>query len=288
MNSTAHNPDENPPGLKRRDFLSQTLSIAGASVLASVIEPARAGAPKQPPLTDAKVRVVGRVAGGRGGFYSPNRAPLQASPLMKLPIGSIAPGGWLLTQLQVQAEGLNGRMTEVSDYLDITKSGWMAPENNSFEEVPYWLRGFVRLGYVLKDARIRQTTKNWVDSILKTQQVDGYFGPIPLKTSIGGKPDTSIASGARFNDGHPHLAIFTRERASGDLKLWADGQLAASGRGGMQSLNAPAQLGLGAQTNGAIPLTGEIGEVQLYARFLSGAQRQQSEQKLMKKWVIGA
>ncbi len=103
-----------------------------------------------------------------------------------------------------------------------------------------------------------------------------------------GIPDISIASGAGFNDGKPHLAIFTRERASGDLKLWVDGQLAASGRGGTQSLNSPAQLGLGAQTTGENPLSGDIGEVQLYARILTGAQRQQSEQKLMKKWGIGA
>src|ERR1017187_1311069 len=47
-------------------------------------------------------------AGGRGGFYIGNRAPLAPSPLLRLPPGSIQPQGWLLTMLQTQRNGLNG------------------------------------------------------------------------------------------------------------------------------------------------------------------------------------
>lgn len=124
-----------------------------------------------------------------GGLYSPNRAPLQPAAFMKLPVGSIAPQGWLLTQLQIQANGLNGRMPEVSDYLNYDKTGWITPANDGWEEVSYWLRGFAPLGYVLGDARIIETTRKWAQGIMATQQEDGWFGPARVKTVLEGGPD---------------------------------------------------------------------------------------------------
>jgi hypothetical protein len=108
---------------------------------------------------------------------------------MKLPPASIKPLGWLKGQLLLQADGLNGRMPEISDYLDINTTGWTHPERDGFEEVGYWFRGFSPLGYVLHDPRIMDTTRQWVEAVIATQTDDGWFGPTSLRTSMSGMPD---------------------------------------------------------------------------------------------------
>ena len=55
------------------------------------------------------------------GHYIQNRAPLQPVPFQKLPPGAVQPSGWLLAQLKVQLNGLNGRLSEISDYLITSK-----------------------------------------------------------------------------------------------------------------------------------------------------------------------
>ncbi|HOC30918.1 MAG TPA: hypothetical protein PKK84_01585, partial [Armatimonadota bacterium] len=54
--------------------------------------------------------------------YTANRAPLVPNPLVKLPIGCIRPEGWLRTQLQLDAEGLVGRLSELSPWLEYETS----------------------------------------------------------------------------------------------------------------------------------------------------------------------
>ena len=125
-----------------------------------------------------------------GGFYTPNRAPLQGVPFQKLPPGAVVPRGWLLKQLQLDANGLSGRMPEISDYLKYEGNGWVDPKSNDgWEELPYWLRGYGDLSYVLKDPKMLAMTQKWVDGILANQKPDGYFGPDRLRDAEGGKPD---------------------------------------------------------------------------------------------------
>ena len=42
-----------------------------------------------------------------------NRAPLASSQYTELPLGAIRPQGWLLEQVQRQANGLTGHLDEV-------------------------------------------------------------------------------------------------------------------------------------------------------------------------------
>jgi hypothetical protein len=126
-------------------------------------------------------------------FYVGNRAPLAPSPFYKLPIGAITPRGWLRHQLEMERDGMTGHLEEISPWLDFAKSSWADPQGRGkygWEEMPYWLKGYGDLGYVLKDKAIVAEAKKWIVAVLATQREDGWFGPRELLTSLeGGKPD---------------------------------------------------------------------------------------------------
>ena len=116
---------------------------------------------------------------GARGHYVGNRTPLAPSPLVKLPIGAIRPHGWLLGQLELMRDGFVGHLPEVSRFCR-GDSGWLHPDAKSWEEVPYWLKGFGDLGYVLRDQRIIDEARVWIDAYLAGQRDDGWLGPRPL------------------------------------------------------------------------------------------------------------
>jgi hypothetical protein len=129
---------------------------------------------------------------GTNAFYPANRAPLSPSPFAKLPIGSIAPKGWLRHQLELEKDGLTGRLKEVSPWLNFEQSSWGNKAGQGglgWEELPYWLKGYGDLGYVLRDDTIIAEAKKWIESALGSQREDGWFGPRALLTSIDGKTD---------------------------------------------------------------------------------------------------
>jgi hypothetical protein len=133
----------------------------------------------------------GRAAKSQGQagnpFYQGNRAPLTPSPFIKLPIGSIRPQGWLRKQLALMADGFSGRLPEVSPWATYKGNAWVSATGtgeHGWEEVPYWLRGYGDLGYVLGDARITADMRRWIEGILSSQRPDGYFGPEANRTSV--------------------------------------------------------------------------------------------------------
>jgi hypothetical protein len=125
-------------------------------------------------------------------FYIGNRLPLMPSPFYKLPIGAITPRGWLRHQLELERDGMTGHLEQISPWLDFSKSSWADPLGRGkfgWEEMPYWLKGYGDLGYVLKDAAIAAEAKKWIEAALATQREGGYFGPRELLTSLDGKAD---------------------------------------------------------------------------------------------------
>ncbi len=113
-------------------------------------------------------------------FYVANRPPLEPSPWARLPIGAIRPRGWILTQLRLMADGYTGRLTELSPWCKADGNAWMSPEgtgHSHWEELPYWLKGFGDLGYILQDERILEETERWIEAVLASQEPDGWFGP---------------------------------------------------------------------------------------------------------------
>ncbi len=91
-------------------------------------------------------------------FYVGNRPPLKPAPLIKLPVGAIRPEGWLRRQLQLQAEGFHGHLEEISPYLVKKNNAWLDPSgtgDHGWEELPYWLKGYCNLGFVMRDEAVQ-------------------------------------------------------------------------------------------------------------------------------------
>ena len=98
--------------------------------------------------------------------------PMAFEPL---PLGQIAPDGWLRTQLRIQADGLTGHLDEF--WPDVRDSGWIGGEAEGWERAPYWLDGLVPLAYLLDDPGLKAKVNRWFDYILEHQLEDGWFGP---------------------------------------------------------------------------------------------------------------
>ncbi len=114
------------------------------------------------------------------GFYVGNRKPLTPSPLIKLPAGHVEPRGWLRHQLVLEADGMVGQLTRLSNWCRFEGSAWVDPKGvgaYGWEELPYWLKGYVSLGAVLKNQHILDESHKWIDAVMAGQREDGYFGP---------------------------------------------------------------------------------------------------------------
>ena len=88
-----------------------------------------------------------------------HRAPLTPNTLAPLPLGAIRPEGWLLEQLQIQAQALSGRLDEI----------WP-------EDAPRDLSGLVALAWTLDDPALKARATACVERILEGQREDGWFG----------------------------------------------------------------------------------------------------------------
>ena len=110
--------------------------------------------------------------------YVSSKAPMMPQQFIKLPVGSIKPEGWLLTQLQLQKDGLNGHLGEISAWLQKEDNAWLTAGGKwGWEEVPYWLRGYAGVAYLFEDESMLDEAKIWIESILNSQRENGNFGP---------------------------------------------------------------------------------------------------------------
>lgn len=87
----------------------------------------------------------------------------------------IKPRGWLLRQLKIQANGLNGNLDKV--WPDVRDSKWVGGTFEGWERAPYWLDGFIPLAYLLDDDDMKARGKRFVDAIIAGQQEDGWICP---------------------------------------------------------------------------------------------------------------
>jgi len=156
-------------------------SILGIGLLALMGAKPATTAPK--PAVD--VAVVARPATAhRNAYYASNQAPLQPEFLVKLPVGSVRPDGWLRQVLTRQADGLAGHLGEISAWLTKADNAWLSPAGTGkygWEEVPYWLKGYASMAYLLNRPQMQAEAKTWLEGTIKSQRPDGDFGPVVYK-----------------------------------------------------------------------------------------------------------
>ena len=130
-----------------------------------------------------EVRMVARPdTAVKNASYVSNREPLLPQSFIKLPVGDVQPEGWLRKYLLLQREGLTGRLGEISAWLDKEDNAWlMSGGSHGWEEVPYWLKGYGNLAYLLEDSAMMAEAKVWLDAAMESQRPDGNFGPVIVK-----------------------------------------------------------------------------------------------------------
>jgi DUF1680 family protein len=128
--------------------------------------------------------------------YVANRTPLQPSGLVRLPPGAVKPEGWLKAQLRLQADGFHGHLQEISGFLKKEGNAWLSKDgrgSQGWEEVPYWLKGYLNCAYALNDEKMMKEAQVWIEGAINSQQPDGWFGPgagrTGLATDLVGKDD---------------------------------------------------------------------------------------------------
>lgn len=137
--------------------------------------------------TWADTKVVDRPKLSTSVNYPGFKAPLQTAPLIKLPVGKVQPKGWLRKCLELQRDGLNGKLGTVSAWLDKKNNQWLSDNgDHGWEEVPYWLRGYCSLAYILGDEDMINESQIWFEGVLNNLKSDGFLGP---RNYSGDKPE---------------------------------------------------------------------------------------------------
>lgn len=131
--------------------------------------------------------IVERPDMGTTTNYPAYRAPLHGGRLLKLPVGKVQPRGWLREILLRQRNGLNGQLGTVSAWLDKRDNQWLSSTgDHGWEEVPYWLRGYASLAYILDDEALKAEAQTWFEGVFKNLKADGFLGP---RNSSNGRPE---------------------------------------------------------------------------------------------------
>jgi len=134
-----------------------------------------AAAPKVEVAASPPAGLINRV------YYT--KAPLRPLAFPRLPIKNFQPGGWLRKALALQRDGLTGHLGEISIWLTKRGNAWLNSSGQGdygWEEVPYWLRGYSRIGYVLNAPEMIAEAKIWIEATLSSQRPNGDFGPIHM------------------------------------------------------------------------------------------------------------
>ena len=121
---------------------------------------------------------------GTNAYYASNRAPLVPQQFIKLPVTAFKPAGWLRKQLDLQRAGLTGNLGEISIWLSKTDNAWVSKDGKGkygWEELPYWLKGYGDIAYMLNDPKMIKDTKFWINAVLNNQRPDGDMGPVITK-----------------------------------------------------------------------------------------------------------
>ncbi|HZE98893.1 MAG TPA: LamG domain-containing protein [Planctomycetota bacterium] len=93
------------------------------------------------------------------------------------------------------------------------------------------------------------------------------------KVAFGvGKPDTTLLSRSDVNDGRWRHAAATRDSRSGEMKVYVDGVLEATGPGPKGTRSAPNRMTIGGLQTESLRFVGELDDLRLYSRVLPASE----------------
>ncbi len=107
--------------------------------------------------------------------YKNNPEPLHPNAYIKLPLGTVKPHGWLLSQLRAQASALTGNLDDF--WPDLVNSAWRGGDGEAWERGPYYLDGLVPLAYLLDDEGLIAKSNIWINKIIASSSDSGWYGP---------------------------------------------------------------------------------------------------------------
>ena len=117
-------------------------------------------------------------------------------------------------------------MSEISQFCKYDGNGWVTPTSGErgWEEVPYWLKGYTDLGFLLGDKRIQAEARKWLEAVLANQRPDGYFGTQKnLVVKRGDQPEMNTDKPSQVIDLWPNMIMLyplrTLYEATGDRRV---------------------------------------------------------------------
>ncbi|TKG93474.1 hypothetical protein EYV94_17155 [Puteibacter caeruleilacunae] len=152
-----------------------------STILIGILLPFFIGCSSQNESKVSKVSVVERPnTDVVNKHYVSNKAPLKPSAFIKLPVGAVRPEGWVKTYLERQRDGLTGNLGNISAWLQKEDNAWLSKSGEGkwgWEEVPYWLKGYANIGYLLDDKQMINEAMVWINGAINGQRENGNFGP---------------------------------------------------------------------------------------------------------------
>ena len=91
-------------------------------------------------------------------------------------IPEVKPEGWLKRQLEIQMQGLTGKLFDIWDSVG-SYSGWLGGTGENWERAPYYLDGLLPLSCYLEDKEHWDIACRFVEWTLGSQDEEGNFGP---------------------------------------------------------------------------------------------------------------
>jgi hypothetical protein len=120
------------------------------------------------------------------------------------------------------------------------------------------------------------TTKQWYFGAgLVDAEVANVVNDFGMTLQLGkvdfgvGNPDVTLQSPLTYNDDVWHYAVGTRNKTTGVINLYVDGELKDTGIGNTNSLTAPSKIRIGSQQTNLGFYSGKISTVQIYNRVLT-------------------
>lgn len=140
-------------------------------------------------------------------LYPFNRAPLAAKPYAELPLGAIAPRGWLEDELRRMAAGMTGHLDAWYPEVCGPRNAWLGGDGDTWERGPYWIDGLYPLARILRDDTLVARAMRWVDWTLEHQRADGYLGPALVDEKARTRPPPKGAQVLRPDDWWPRMVM---------------------------------------------------------------------------------